>query len=173
VTIASRIINRCSRPSGASRHELTSHLFDAVQRPEARQCLDELVDAGLVLRFTRPACGGRGQPAKQYFTDAECGAKWAAAVAVVPRHAPQPKSTYRAKPITISDKRRHAGVFLPPGPVRSTVLPADAPVIVPANVKRTVCPSHAYDSRYQIDPSTRVVGGFASAGIGRYLDNQP
>jgi len=34
----------------------------------------------------------------------------------------------------------------------------------------TVCPAPKWDHRYQIDPETRVVGGFASLGMGRYLD---
>ena len=34
----------------------------------------------------------------------------------------------------------------------------------------TVCPAPRWDSRYQIDPNERIVGGFVSLGIGRYLD---
>ena len=34
----------------------------------------------------------------------------------------------------------------------------------------TVCPSPKWDSRYQIDQSQRIVGGFATMGMGRYLD---
>lgn len=30
-------------------------------------------------------------------------------------------------------------------------------------------PAPRFDARYQVDPDTRVVGGFATAGIGRYL----
>jgi len=39
----------------------------------------------------------------------------------------------------------------------------------PNGVRVVVQPMIHYDPRYQVDPSTRVVGGFASAGIGRYL----
>lgn len=42
-------------------------------------------------------------------------------------------------------------------------------IIVPAEVKRVVGPTHAFDPRFQVDPRTRVVGGFATMGIGRYL----
>lgn len=34
----------------------------------------------------------------------------------------------------------------------------------------TVCPSCPIDMRYQVDPSTRVLGGFATMGAGKYLD---
>jgi len=40
----------------------------------------------------------------------------------------------------------------------------------PAGPKYVVCPAPKFDSRYQIDPNERIVGGFASLGIGRYLD---
>lgn len=43
------------------------------------------------------------------------------------------------------------------------------PVIVPENVKRTVCPPWTHDVRYQLPPGTRVVGGWATMGMGRYL----
>lgn len=42
-------------------------------------------------------------------------------------------------------------------------------VRVPAGFEVTVCPSCPIDTRYQVDPKTRVVGGFAAAGIGRYM----
>lgn len=34
----------------------------------------------------------------------------------------------------------------------------------------TVCPSLSFDPRYQVDPATRVIGGFATMGVGRYLE---
>jgi hypothetical protein len=40
----------------------------------------------------------------------------------------------------------------------------------PAGPKYVVCPAPKFDSRYQIDPNERIVGGFVSLGIGRYLD---
>jgi hypothetical protein len=42
-------------------------------------------------------------------------------------------------------------------------------VIVPANVKVTVGPSVSYDPRFQVPEGTRIVGGWATAGMGRYL----
>lgn len=47
---------------------------------------------------------------------------------------------------------------------------AEREVIVPDTAIFTRCPSPAFDARFQIDPATRVVGGFATMGIGRYLD---
>ncbi len=43
-------------------------------------------------------------------------------------------------------------------------------VIIPAGLQITRCPSPTFDKRYQIDPNQRVQGGFATAGIGRYLE---
>ena len=37
-------------------------------------------------------------------------------------------------------------------------------------VKHTVRLMPAFDSRYGVDPATRVVGGFQSLGMGKYLD---
>ena len=42
-------------------------------------------------------------------------------------------------------------------------------VVVPSNVKIQYGPSFLYDPRYQVPPSTRIAGGFADMGIGRYL----
>ena len=42
-------------------------------------------------------------------------------------------------------------------------------VIVPDNVKITRIETLGYDPRFQVPQDTRVVGGFASMGIGRYL----
>lgn len=43
-------------------------------------------------------------------------------------------------------------------------------IIVPADVKVIQGPSVSYDLRYQLEPGTRVLGGFATLGIGRYLE---
>lgn len=39
-----------------------------------------------------------------------------------------------------------------------------------SRAKVTLCPSTGYDARYQLAPDTRVLGGFSTAGIGRYLE---
>ena len=37
-----------------------------------------------------------------------------------------------------------------------------------SGAKVTICKAPNYDARYQVDPATRVVGGFATMGVGRY-----
>jgi len=43
-------------------------------------------------------------------------------------------------------------------------------VIIPRHVKVQICPSPGFDVRYQLPPNERVVGGFATIGVGRYLE---
>lgn len=40
-----------------------------------------------------------------------------------------------------------------------------------SRAKLTVCPSPGHDIRFQLPPGTVVVGGWRTAGIGRYLDD--
>lgn len=47
-------------------------------------------------------------------------------------------------------------------------LPKPAPV-----VGVQVCSGWTHDPRYQLAPDARVVGGFATLGIGRYIDDAP
>ena len=42
-----------------------------------------------------------------------------------------------------------------------------------SRAKVTICPSAGHDPRYQVAPGTRVLGGFATTGIGRYMDGAP
>lgn len=164
-SIADRIMAKAARPDGASRHELTSHLFMAPQRPEERKRLDELVDAGKLHRFTRQPYGGRGNPAQQFFADPAAGERWAAANPLPRDPKSKPRSTYKAIPLTVSDKQRRKGV------VQAT-LESAAEAIVPPGLKPQVLDGMpAFDPRYQVDPKTRVIGGFASLGPGRYLED--
>jgi hypothetical protein len=154
--IADRILEKASRPGGVSRHEVTSNTVDRKDRGAASNALEALVQAGAVRLFQRPAKGGTGHPSRQYFVHAADGERWASEVQIKPtKPAPLPRNF-----ATIGAKSR--AVSLPP----------DAEVIVPNDVRVQYGPSHPFDSRYQIDPATRVVGGFASAGIGRYLDSK-
>lgn len=160
-TVAERLIERCSRPGGASRHELIMYV-DRPQRPVARQRLEELLQTGQLFRFKRPAAGGRGNPAQQYFTNQQEGERWAASTAIKPRNPVRKKPPHPPTPITISAK-----------PKAGPVLAAGAEVVVPAGLRPTVLQGMpAFDPRFQVDPSTRVVGGFASLGPGRYLDGK-
>lgn len=63
---------------------------------------------------------------------------------------PQPA---QAAPVQLADQGR----VRPEGPADES------------RARVTQCPSIRFDPRYQLDPSTRVPGGFAAAGIGRYL----
>lgn len=166
MSIAEKILERCSRPEGSDRASLVA-LFRQYQRTEARHRIDQLVDTGDVLRFTRRPANGKGRDAQQYFTDAADGQRWASEQNVEPRAASVRKAARKAKPnpvpLTISKKRERVTVL---------AADADADVIVPAGLKVQVIPGMpAVDPRYQVDPGTRVVGGFASLGPGRYLED--
>jgi hypothetical protein len=166
VSVTDRIIARCSRPEGCDRSTLVAQ-FRQYQRQIVRQRIDEMVAGGELLRFTRRTSNGRGRDSQQYFTDAADGQRWAAATVIEPRQsnvrkAARKKADYKPVPLVISKPKGEAAVF------------ASAPAVVPAGLKPTVLPGMPkFDARYQVDPSTRVAGGFASAGIGRYLDTQP
>lgn len=51
--------------------------------------------------------------------------------------------------------------------VKATKLRGDVDM---SRAKVTICPSAGHDPRYQVEPGTRVLGGFATAGIGRYME---
>lgn len=168
MSIAEKILERCSRPGGSDRASLVA-LFGHLQRKTARQCIDDMVASGDVLRFTRRPANGKGRDAQQYFTDAADGQRWASEQNVEPRAASVRKALRKAAPkpvpLTISKKRERVTVL-------AADADADADVIVPAGLKVQVIPGMpAVDPRYQVDPNTRVVGGFASLGPGRYLED--
>lgn len=165
--ITERILEKASRPGGASAADLTTGLFDAVMRPQARERMQELIDAKKLLMFTRAPVGGRGMNARQYFTDPNEGHKWVACTA--PELRPQSyrkrqqKVAYKAVPLTVSDKRRREGVKLPPGPVKSKALAEAAPVIVPAGVRTKVLPSAPVYARHQLTEDAVVPSVVSSA----------
>jgi hypothetical protein len=87
-----------------------------------------------------------------------------------PKPAPKPAKVAKVKPAKQAKPKpqpmpRAAQPWTPPQPKE---LPAP---IIPAGVKPTVIPAPKFDKRYQVDPSTRVLGGFATMGIGRYLED--
>ena len=177
-TLAERILAKASRPGGASAAQLTTSLFDAVHRPQARQRMHELLVSKHLLMFSRPAVK-KGRPAEQYFTDPEAGAKWAACKqpelrphsrqkAERKKSPAQPKASKQMNFATLVDpSNRKKGAHWASLPSKS----APQVVVVPAGLKAKVLPGAlGYDPRFQVDPSTRVVGGFASMGPGRYLD---
>lgn len=155
MSIAEKILERCSRPGGSDRASLVA-LFGHLQRKTARQCIDDMVASGEVLRFTRRPSNGKGRDAQQYFTDAADGQRWAREQNVEPRAASVRKAARKAKPnpvpITIIKKR---GSVLSPA--------ADAEVIVPAGVRTKVLPSAPVYARHQLTEDAVVPSVVSSA----------
>lgn len=157
MSIAEKILERCSRPGGSDRASLVA-LFRQYQRTEAKHRIDQLVDTGDVLRFTRRPSNGKGRDAQQYFTDAADGQRWAGEQNVEPRAASVRKALRKAAPkpnpvpLTISKKRE-----------RVTVLAADAEVIVPAGVRTKVLPSAPVYARHQLTEDAVVPSVVSSA----------
>jgi hypothetical protein len=163
-TVREQILYRAGRPGGDSRYGIIGS-FSVPRRDAGRTMLDEMVAAGEVIRAQRPAAHGRGMPAVQFFTDPAEARKWEQSADLSPR--PKPAKLKPMNFATLVDpSNRKKGAHWASLPSKS------APqAITPAGVKRTVVPGMpAFDARYQVDPSTRVVGGFASMGPGRYLD---
>lgn len=52
---------------------------------------------------------------------------------------------------------------------RPRASPKTASTITRDGVKHTVRNAPSWDDRYQVDPQTHVLGGFAAMGIGRYI----
>lgn len=87
---------------------------------------------------------------------------------------PAGHNTHGLKQWRATNKGRTYAVGLPaPVIVRATpdLRPStEAPVTYTAHTKRTVASGWTHDTRYQLPPGERIVGGFATLGIGRYLD---
>ena len=71
-------------------------------------------------------------------------------------------------------KELPAPAGMEPEPLRYTVGPSalkdqSGEYIRTENTREIKAPPVRFDPRYQIDPNTRIVGGFATMGIGRYL----
>lgn len=84
----------------------------------------------------------------------------------------KPKSTYKAVPLTVSDRRRREGVKLPPGPVRSTVLDAGAAPVITSETKVTLCWSAPTYARHHLPDNAAapsVVSGAECRPWVRYL----
>ena len=177
VDVRAKVLELVSRPCGASRTEITSALR-VERRAFARVVLNELIAAGavrecwmlsdhhrrLVRMFAGPPAPGWMSGPRQV--------KKAPPKAARPKPAKLPRGTQpkaaSLKPAAAAPVQlpRSAQPWQPPQP---KALP---PVIIPANVKRTVAPAPLFDHRYQVDPATRVVGGFATLGMGRYLNDE-
>ena len=153
-TVADKLIERCGRPGGASRHELIMYV-DHSQRPVAREQLEELVAAGTILRFTRPAAGGRGNPAQQFFTKQQDGERWANCFNTLARKPGQPVQPRPAKPknfATLTDPSNRKAAHWASLPSQS----APQKVVIPAGLKAKVLPSAPVYARHQLPPDAVV-----------------
>jgi hypothetical protein len=166
-TVREQILHRASQPGGDSRSRIIAS-FSVPRRDVGRTTLDAMVEAGEVIRAQRPAAHVRGMPAVQYFTDPAEARKWERSADKSPR--PKPAKPKPSNFATLTDpSNRKQGAHWASLPSKS----APQPVVIPAGLKPKVVPGMpAFDARYQVDPSTRVVGGFASMGVGRYLDGK-
>ncbi len=146
-------------------YALTGKTVEAGRRMNCPACGENVLRKGAVLvpglGYCCSACGkdpqrmaaGRAKKAQmqgQQIGDwpKRRGPDWAS---VKPGGNPYTESLAPWRPATVQRK--------PSEPAQ----PADGP-----NVTRA--PSRNYDPRYQVEPGTRVLGGFATMGIGRYLD---
>lgn len=163
-TMVEILMRKVRQPQGLRRQDIVNRLQQS-RRTEAGVVLDQLVGEGKVHRAQ--CLGGPGRPAVRYFADKADADRWVAS-----RAETKKAKTEKAKLKGLESKAlapltqqsagkawRNLQQKLEPGPV-----------VVPAKVKRTVCPSISYDPRYQCAPGERIVGGFASMGPGRYLD---
>lgn len=155
---ARHIIGLSKRSQGVSAAEVEATCF--LSRNEAEKCLAGLAQLG----HLQPT--GRGR-----YVDA---ARIVAPTRVPPAPpAPAPPATAHQAPALSpigapvrGEPARARGGPAAWRPARQQLLAEPAGVAPP--VKVTVCPSPAYDARYQVDPSARPFGaGFSAAGIGR------
>lgn len=159
-SIRARILRRCGHADGASRANIRWLNNANGSRDDTLAALDALVAEGAVHRFAQPSASNFGRGQVRFFVDAAAGEKWAASPAA-PKHAKKPAPT----------PRQALRVVKQPQP-RALQKP-EGPVIVPAHVKVQRLPSAPVYSRHQLPPGERVVGGWASLGPGRYLEDRP
>jgi hypothetical protein len=147
--IRARLREIASSPFGLKLRDL----HDRLHRPDrklARVLLDELVAEGKLFAVDQHA-----QRNARFFLSALAAQAWIDGgrkdrqvirkAGLVSVHESQPGSGWRVK--REPPKRAE---------------PLGAP-------KVTVVPTPQFDPRYQVDPAERVIGGFASMGVGRYL----
>lgn len=161
------ILAKVGKPEGIKRADLLSRFKWGARRDEADAALNAMVGEGVVIRATRRAAGGAGHESVRFFGSRADAQRWQSEVdgRIVQRRKPEKPPKTAKKLLSVHEQTvGMAWRKLPPA------APGQANVITPAGVKRTVGPSVSYDPRYQVDPATRVVGGFATLGPGRYLD---
>jgi hypothetical protein len=149
----------------AAAEGLSAREFAALQGisiPAASHVMHRMADAS---KLTRVMVGTAGR----FFADALRARDWSAAVAAAAaRKQPAPKPRAAGAFAVASEKPSIA----PSVTVKNhgRVAPAGE-AIVPAHVKPVVCPPYTHNHRYQVAPDWKPApGGFAAAGLGRYLE---
>lgn len=97
----------------------------------------------------------------RWFDTAERANAW-----VVANGGWKEKPSYQAVLAAKRSKAIGAPVHIPRGAFAFAAGPADM-----SRAKLTVCKSTGHDIRFQLPPGAVVVGGWRTAGIGRYLDD--
>ncbi len=158
------LMSKVSRPDGMSREDIVNRIKGS-RRSEGAQVLDQLVGEGVIHRAQ--STGGPGRPAVRYFSDKADAERWKTS-----RVEAKKADTTKTKLKGLASKALAPLTAQAAGKAWRNLQQRlePTPAIVPATVKRTVCPSVSFDPRFQCDPRQRVVGGFATMGPGRYLD---
>ena len=138
--IALRLI---SRPEGAAVKEMRPEV--GLSRPGLQALLRKLTDEGLI-ELNR----ANSNRDSRYYAAGK---------------VPAEEAAKKAKPVELAPKEKHPTMIKQ----QTRAVHFSGPAIVPENVKRTVIPGWTHDDRYQLPPGTRIVGGFATMGVGRYL----
>lgn len=147
------MIEMAWRPDGVTSRELAERLQISQESASARL-------GNVRMRGELFAARHAGHPVRNFPT------KEAAENYVPP---PLPVKVREVRdPVRVARKTRQDTT--PGVSINRTDLQRTGEIIVTSATKITVCPSIKYDPRYQVDPAMRVVGGFATAGIGRYLE---
>jgi hypothetical protein len=134
-----RILDMCAEPEGATSERVAEAV--GIRKKIASALLGHLTEAGRLHRGKVPSV------LVHYFTSAAAAQAWTMQQTSAKWRLDLPGAAHSA--------------------ATGHVLPALKTEVV-GGVRVTRGPSIGYDPRYCLDPDTRVVGGFATLGIGRY-----
>jgi hypothetical protein len=175
--ITEKMLAAASQPEGVTREQVAAMIGTKV-RNVMRAIVAGMLQAGKLVQALDPSDGR----CKRLFTSDELARAWVKSCkprapkspdrsrqAVAKRAAEAAAKKKNARPPAgLHDpKKQRAAAHWSSLPSKS----APQSVVIPPGLHAQVLPSNlSYDARYQVDPSTRVVRGFASMGPGRYLD---
>lgn len=146
------VMELADRPCGVTiREAATASGVEAVENISGR--IGRMVHSGFLWRVVR-------HRATRFFSSPEAASAWNKANPVELAKPVKPVKVDRGYPIHL---RRAPASKAKQRPA------ASAEAITPDGVKHTVCNAPTFDVRFQVDPNTRVVGGFSTMGIGRYI----